>query len=138
MGLLCRIQLWERKSLYALLAYILILAWSGDRVLADPCADVAKNYSAIGTAECAADTFAKADASLNETYQTVVRHLKESGKDLKPLITAERAWIVERDARCDQKAKEYDLIDATGSAAILDCKTEWTKARIGTLKDYLR
>lgn len=121
-----------------LFACILILAWGSGRAFADPCADVAKNYSAIGTAECAADTFAKADASLNEAYQKVVRHLKERGRDLKPLITAERAWIVERDARCDQKAKEDDLIDATGSAAILDCKADWTKARIATLNDYLR
>jgi uncharacterized protein YecT (DUF1311 family) len=121
-----------------LLAYIFVLAWGSGQALADSCADVAKNYSAIGTAECAAATFAKADASLNEIYQKVVGQLKENGQDLKPLITAERAWIVERDARCDQKAKEYGLIDATGSAAILDCKADWTKARTATLKDYLQ
>jgi uncharacterized protein YecT (DUF1311 family) len=121
-----------------LLACILIAASSSGQALADPCIDVAKSYSAIGTAQCAAATFSKADASLNEVYQKVVGHMKESGRDLKLLVAAERAWIVERDARCDQKAKEYDLIDATGSAAILDCRTEWTNARIATLKDYLQ
>ena len=120
-----------------LLAFLSILALSGGPALADPCADVAKSYSAIRLEACAADTFAKADASLNEAYQTVVRHQKENGRNLKPLVAAERAWIVERNARCDQKAKEYDLIDATGSAAILDCKTEWTKVRITTLNDNL-
>jgi uncharacterized protein YecT (DUF1311 family) len=108
------------------------------RAHADPCTDVDKDYSARGVAECASYNFNKSDASLNEVYQKVVRHLKESGRDLKPLITAERAWIAERDARCDQKAKEYDLIDATGDGAIIDCKTGWTNARIATLKDYLQ
>jgi uncharacterized protein YecT (DUF1311 family) len=46
----------------------------------------------------AAATFSRADASLNEVYQKAVGHMKESGRDLKPLVTAERAWIVERDA----------------------------------------
>lgn len=120
-----------------LFVYISILAWSSGQALADPCADFGKSYSAIGMAECSADTFSKADASLNEIYQKVVAHLKESGRDLKPLVAAERAWIVERDARCDQRAKEYDLIDASGTAVIFDCKTEWTNARIATLRDYL-
>jgi uncharacterized protein YecT (DUF1311 family) len=121
-----------------LLVYILILAWGSGQALADPYADVAKNYSTIGLEECAAATFGKSDASLNEVYQEVVRHLRENGRDLKPLITAERAWLVERDARCDQKAVELGLIDRSGSAAIIDCKTQWTNARIATLKDYLQ
>jgi uncharacterized protein YecT (DUF1311 family) len=103
---------------------IVIVLFGGGEALADPCADVSEHYSAIGEEQCAENTFAKADASLNEAYQKVVRHLKEQQRDLAPLIVAERAWIVERDARCDQKAKESDLIDATGAAAILDCKTE--------------
>jgi uncharacterized protein YecT (DUF1311 family) len=74
-----------------LFACILVLAWSSGQALADPCADLAKNYSAIGTAQCAAATFAKADASLNAAYQQVVRHLKQGGRDRKSLIDAERA-----------------------------------------------
>jgi uncharacterized protein YecT (DUF1311 family) len=120
-----------------LFACIMILVAVSDQALADPCTDFGKD-SARGQAECAADTLAKADASLNEIYQKVVLYMKENGRDLKPLIAAERAWIAERDARCERKAEEYDLIDATGTAVILDCKTEWTKARIGTLKDYLQ
>jgi len=116
---------------------ILAVTLYGGAALADPCTDFAKDYSARGEAECAFYNFGKSDASLNEIYQKVVRRLKVDGRSLKPLIEAERAWLVERDTRCANKAKEFDLIDATGTATIIDCKTDWTKDRIGILKDYL-
>ncbi len=118
------------------LMLILVLN-SGSAFAEDPCAELEKQYSVIGVALCAEVNFDKSDNALNEIYKKVVALLKEERRDLKPLITAERAWIAERDARCSERAKEEDLIDRTGDGVIIDCKTKWTNARIATLKDYL-
>jgi uncharacterized protein YecT (DUF1311 family) len=120
-----------------IVSVLILVLGSGSAFAEDPCAELQKQYSAIGVALCAEANFDKSDEALNKVYKSVVAFLKEEGRDLKPLITAERAWITERDARCNERAKEEDLIDRTGDGAIIDCKTKWTKDRIATLNDYL-
>ncbi len=48
--------------------------------------------------DCAAKEAKKADAALNVTYQRLVSQIKDNKTALEKLVTAEKAWIVFRDA----------------------------------------
>lgn len=120
---------------------ICFLVWVlsiGPALAADPCPELEEHYSAAEVARCAQAGLDQSDHALSDTFSKVLSYLKREEWGSKPLIMAERAWIIERDARCAHRAKEKgDLIDQTGNGVIIDCKKDWTDARISTLKDYL-
>lgn len=81
-------------------------------------------------AACVGDDYANADATLNRSYQSVMRALDPEGKAL--LRDAERAWIGFRDKHCAfvGAASGGGSIEAT---VIGQCETELTIDRIAQL-----
>lgn len=56
--------------------------------------------------ECISAETATQDAALNETYKRVMSKLPPEGQAT--VRQAQRAWIKERDEKCDQEAAEYE------------------------------
>jgi uncharacterized protein YecT (DUF1311 family) len=74
------------------------------------------------------------DATLNETYQLVLNHRKDSGKNASNLRRVERKWLVYREEAC--KA-ESDLYKGGSIAPQIFgfCVVKLTKRRIADIKD---
>ncbi len=75
--------------------------------------------------ECAAASFRKADAALNNTYRQIMSRLKNDENAKRQMTAAQRAWIGFRDAECAFAASKV----AGGSAygmAVTSCKEELT------------
>ena len=54
----------------------------------------------IGMNDCAAREFKAADAALNAVYRQIVARLSGETEARQLLTTAQRAWVVFRDAEC--------------------------------------
>jgi uncharacterized protein YecT (DUF1311 family) len=82
----------------------------------------------------AGNTNARADEELTKVYKALMTKVSDPGKIL--LRDAERAWITYRDRQCD-----FDTAGSEGgsihSMAVVDCRTELTKAHTAELKKQL-
>lgn len=92
--------------------------------------------------QCALDDFEKADRTLNETYQSLIKKRQADKTYIELLRQAQRAWIRFRDAElkavfaCD----EEDVRICWGSMynlLYLNAKTELTQARTRRLQRYI-
>ena len=68
-----------------------------------PCAD-AQDQNAMN--RCAQEEYKKADAQLNKAYQQLLAKLETAYQE--KLKTAQRAWLVFRDAHCECEAFAFD------------------------------
>ena len=87
--------------------------------------------------QCAGQEFKAADKELNAVYQQITGRLKDNPDSKKLLVGAQRSWIAFRDAECKFSASGVE----GGSVYPLiysNCVTELTKARVETLKNYLK
>lgn len=87
--------------------------------------------------QCAGQAFKAADKELNTLYQQITGRLKDNPEGKKLLVNAQRAWVSFRDAECKFSASGV----AGGSVYPLvysSCLTAVTKARVETLKQYLK
>lgn len=87
--------------------------------------------------QCAGQAFKAADKELNTLYQQITGRLKNNPDGKKLLVNAQRAWVSFRDAECTFSASGV----AGGSVYPLvysSCLTAVTKARVETLKQYLK
>ncbi|MBN9061088.1 MAG: urease-associated protein [Rhizobiales bacterium 65-9] len=87
--------------------------------------------------ECADKAFRKADQELNDSYKTIEARLKGDAEKMNRLVTAQRAWIVFRDAECNFAASNV----AGGSAypmTVALCAEAMTNHRLQDLKAYLK
>jgi len=92
---------------------------------------------------CALNDFATADAELNSVYQQLVKKMADDPEFIKKLHTAEKAWIVFRDADLGARfaCAEEDARQCWGSIypmSFLGRKTELTKTRVKQLTELLR
>jgi uncharacterized protein YecT (DUF1311 family) len=80
--------------------------------------------------ECIQNEIATWDARLNSAYQTLEKSVDPSQRE--PLKTAERQWVVYRDANC----KFYGLQEGTIAALkAAECKRAMTQSRASELED---
>ncbi|VVP76906.1 hypothetical protein PS914_01819 [Pseudomonas fluorescens] len=87
--------------------------------------------------QCAAQQHKAADKELNALYQQITGRLQADPDSKKLMVGAQRAWIAFRDAECKFSASGV----AGGSVYPLiysNCITDLTKARVETLKNYLK
>ncbi|WP_131671827.1 lysozyme inhibitor LprI family protein [Pseudomonas parakoreensis] len=87
--------------------------------------------------QCAGQEFKSTDKELNAMYQQIIGRLKDNPDRKKLLVGAQRAWIGFRDTECKFSASGVE----GGSVYPLiysNCLTAVTKARIETLKQYLK
>jgi len=87
--------------------------------------------------QCAAQEHKAADKELNALYQQITARLKSNPESKKLLVGAQREWIGFRDAEC-----KFASSAVTGGSVYpliySNCVTELTKARVETLKNYLK
>ncbi len=87
--------------------------------------------------QCAAQEHKAADKELNALYQQISARLKSNPDSKKLLVGAQRGWIGFRDAEC-----KFASSAVTGGSVYpliySNCVTELTKARVETLKNYLK
>lgn len=92
--------------------------------------------------QCAYDDFLKADKKLNETYQALIRKSAGDKTYIKALRTAQRAWVVFRDAELDAmfSCADEDIKLCWGSMIGLlypNAKAEITRERTQKLQHYI-
>lgn len=87
--------------------------------------------------QCAGRQFQAADKQLNNLYQQINLRLKDQPQAKKLLVSAQRAWVVFRDAECEfsssgvEGGSVYPLVYS-------NCTTALTKARVENFKTYLK
>lgn len=100
---------------------------------ADDC-DNAKTQTDMN--QCAARQNQAADKALNDVYRQISQRLKASPAAKKQLVSAQRAWLVFRDAECT-----FSASGVTGGSAwplvYADCLKTQNIARTQALKGYL-
>ncbi|MBC3366539.1 lysozyme inhibitor LprI family protein [Pseudomonas sp. SWRI154] len=87
--------------------------------------------------QCSAQENKAADKELNSLYKQITARLKDNAETTQLLVKAQRAWIGFRDAECSFSASGVE----GGSVYPMihnECITAVTKARIETLKTYLK
>lgn len=82
---------------------------------------------------CAGDELNKQDGRLNQAYVMVMRSLPEANKTT--LRTLQRAWIKQRDAKCERERNQYDG-GSMSTGVFLSCQTDETIKRIIYLEKY--
>lgn len=99
--------------------------------------DCANASDQVTMNQCAAQEHKAADKELNALYQQISARLKNNPDSKKLLVGAQRGWIGFRDAEC-----KFASSAVTGGSVYpliySNCVTELTKARVETLKNYLK
>lgn len=93
-------------------------------------------FSQTGINICAYASFRRVDTELNNIYHQIERRLRADSDTLQRWRSAQRAWIVFRDAKCDFAAS--GSIGGSVHPMILSaCLESITRLRIATLRGYL-
>ena len=99
--------------------------------------DCANASDQVTMNQCAAQEHKAADKELNALYQQISARLKSNPDSKKLLVGAQRGWIGFRDAEC-----KFASSAVTGGSVYpliySNCVTELTRARVETLKNYLK
>lgn len=80
--------------------------------------------------------YKKAEKELNVVYNTLKNKL--TPKDKSALISAQKAWILYRDANCKFLSKEDSDGGVIANKIKLDCLEQTTRQRIKELKDLMK
>jgi uncharacterized protein YecT (DUF1311 family) len=88
-------------------------------------ADCAKPAPGFDTAYCAAEAYADAAQSLNETYQALLEWLKPP--DRVALLHEQEDWLARRRDKCETAAKGQIFVDYV-------CMAAWTRIRLAILQ----
>jgi len=86
---------------------------------------------------CAARNFEAADDALNRAYSDVIGGMRDP-EGRRRLIEEERAWIAERDRRCNAEAGPREQGGSIWPLNFAMCQERETRARIGELERYRR
>lgn len=114
-------------------------AWAGDALPAD-CTEA---MSTVEMNNCAGADFEKADAELNRVYKAAIAAIPEMAMGEQPfdkvsweeaLRASQRAWVVFRDAECEDHVEKFWGGGTGGTVDIIGCKTEKTEQRTKELK----
>lgn len=99
---------------------------------AAPSCDQAASQAAM--AQCAAQAYKQADASLNKAYRAATARLQDDAGRRDSLVRAQRAWLAFRDAECQFVAGNGGSADAMVGSM---CLESLTRARTDALNQYL-
>ncbi|MEP7223236.1 MAG: lysozyme inhibitor LprI family protein [Novosphingobium sp.] len=103
--------------------------------LAAPSINCAKTSAQAELNECALADLTKADAALNDQWEITFRAFaNQSPDDASRLRTAQRAWIVYRDAECDAE-HPFDIGVSLDKMLNIFCRTDLTIERTRTLAE---
>ena len=87
--------------------------------------------------ECAARGYRDADAQLNSTYGAIMARLEKGSDAATKLTSAQRAWILFRDAECQFVSTHVD--GGSAQPMVIDmCLEAQTRARTQALLQYLK
>lgn len=107
-----------------------------------PEVDCSKAFSTPDIDQCAAIELDKAEISLNQAYQRLVKQLTkpDTAQDnyteyRKKLLSAQRAWIKFREADCDTQYAMHSS-GTIRNAIYLGCKQQRAEQRIKELNNY--
>lgn len=101
---------------------------------ADDCMDTATSQGQMNS--CAGKTYQEADKMLNDAYRRALARVSADAAAKKKLITAQKAWIVFRDAECNFVVSGVGEGSA-GPMVKLGCLEALTTHRTDTLQKYL-
>lgn len=87
----------------------------------------------IGLRECLDKKYTSTDKDLNDVYKQIMAGLDAGRKAT--LKTEQIAWIKEKEAKCEEAAKEFEG-GAQESVSKLDCFVSMTEKRLSYLKSY--
>ncbi|WGS49126.1 lysozyme inhibitor LprI family protein [Paraburkholderia sp. D15] len=97
--------------------------------------------SAQGNLLCAENARISADKELNDTYKALLSNLEDKPENenfsRSQIVTAERAWVVFRDAECDFRTSSNGGADQWQVVNRSQCIGQLTGERAKTLRQYL-
>jgi uncharacterized protein YecT (DUF1311 family) len=117
-----------------ILPVALIAIFSPFSAFADGCMDTAVSQGQMNS--CAHKSYQEADKTLNDAYRNATARVSADAAAKKRLVTAQRAWIVFRDAECDFVASSVGEGSA-GPMVKLGCLEDLTKTRANEIQKYL-
>jgi uncharacterized protein YecT (DUF1311 family) len=85
---------------------------------------------------CAKYAFTKADGALNDVYGRLKTAYQKYPKSKTALVTSQRAWVIFRDAECEQDKAAIDG-GSVEQQLLLHCKAHLTDLRFEQLQDRL-
>lgn len=83
--------------------------------------------------ECVGRMYEAADAELNKVYKELVAKLDKAQRSA--LLTSQRAWIKEKESKCEQEGEEFKG-GSIAASIIAGCKVEMTQKRVQFLRAY--
>lgn len=83
--------------------------------------------------ECIGRMYEAADGELNKVYKEVMASLDKAKRG--PLLNSQRAWIKEKETKCEQEGEEFKG-GSIAASIIANCKVEMTQKRVQFLKAY--
>jgi uncharacterized protein YecT (DUF1311 family) len=85
---------------------------------------------------CATYAFTKADGALNDVYGKLKTAYQTYPKSKAALVASQRAWVIFRDAECDQDKMAIDG-GSVERQLLLQCKAQLTDLRTEQLQNRL-